>query len=355
LTDGELYSKLWERKRPERHAPAEGAAIYDIPTSATLMSIRVGRILLIDDSLLVQRLVCARLTDEGYEVHVCSDGDEGIRQAHSLNPDVILLDVQMPGADGFEICRRLKSDPETASIPILFLTAQAETRDKVRGLDLGALDYVSKPFDPVELRARVRAAHRIKSLVEMLEREARIDGLTGLHNRRFFDQRLREEVDRCNRYGVGLALMLLDVDRFKAINDGYGHAVGDRVLVETASVLSTVVRSSDMVARVGGEEFAILAPEQSLEQAVYAAERIRRRLGKTTIPYKGSELSVTVSMGVSVRIDKGPDGLMETADLSMYAAKQNGRNRVYFWGPSGPEPSPLAAISRGDGGVAAEC
>jgi diguanylate cyclase (GGDEF)-like protein len=289
------------------------------------------RVLIIDDSVVIQRLVQARLQADGFEVVTCGDGAEAVDLAKETAPDVILLDIDMPSVNGFDACRNLKEDAETSKIPIIFLTAQTKTEDKVRGLDIGAVDYVTKPFDPVELRARVRSAYRTKYLMDLLEKKAQIDGLTGLYNRAFFDARIKEEMERARRYENPLAIVLFDVDRFKMCNDTYGHSFGDVVLAEVADTARTVARSTDLVARYGGEEFVVIATEQDLEGARAVAERLREGVADLELTHNGARVPVTASFGVSSTVEIGYDdvqALVDAADRALYAAKEGGRNRV---------------------------
>ncbi len=223
-----------------------------------------NRVLVIDDEESIHKLVVARLRPEGLEVISEFDGERGIERAVSGQPDVILLDIGLPNVDGFEVCRRLKEHPSTRNIPIIFLTGTTDTESKVRGLDLGAVDYVTKPFDQVELRARVRAALRTKRLQDILEQQSFLDGLTGLWNRSYLDRRLEAELNVARRYGRPLTLVLADVDHFKRVNDSYGHLFGDIVLQGIAEGLRAYARRSDIVARYGGEEFAILLTDTTL-------------------------------------------------------------------------------------------
>lgn len=289
------------------------------------------RVLIIDDSVVIQRLVQARLRADGFEVSTGSDGAEAVELTKQIQPDVILLDIDMPRVNGFDACRGLKDDSDTSKVPVIFLTAQTKTEDKVRGLDIGAVDYVTKPFDPVELRARVRSAYRTKYLMDLLEQKAQIDGLTGLYNRAFFDARIKEEIDRARRYGNPLAIVIFDVDRFKRLNDTYGHSFGDVVLAEVAETARLVARASDVVARYGGEEFVIILPEQDLDGARSVAERVREGIAELELAHNGERAPVTASFGVSSTVEIGYDSvqaLVNSADKALYAAKEGGRNRV---------------------------
>lgn len=305
------------------------------------------RVLIIDDSVVIQRLVQARLRADGFEVATGNDGSEAIELAKNFQPDVILLDIDMPVMNGFDACRALKDNSTTSSVPVIFLSSQTRTEDKVRGLDIGAIDYVTKPFDPVELRARVRSAYRTKYLLELLEQKAQIDGLTGLYNRAFFDARIKEEMERARRYRHSLALVIFDVDRFKRLNDTYGHSFGDVVLAEVAETARLIARQTDVVARYGGEEFVITLPEQTLEGAAQLAERVREGIEELQLRHNGEKISVTASFGVASTIEVGYESIPElvnTADRMLYAAKESGRNRVCVASKERLQQSELATV-----------
>jgi diguanylate cyclase (GGDEF)-like protein len=294
-----------------------------------------NRVLVIDDNESIHKLVVARLRPEGLEVIGEDDGERGIERAVSSQPDVILLDIGLPNVDGFEVCRRLKEHPSTRNIPIIFLTGTTDTESKVRGLDLGAVDYVTKPFDQVELRARVRAALRTKRLQDILEQQSFLDGLTGLWNRSYLDRRLESELNVARRYGRPLTLVLADVDHFKRVNDRLGHLYGDIVLQGIAEGLRAYARRSDIVARYGGEEFAILLTDTTLRSAVHVSERLRMSAENRHFEARAEVVSVTASFGVACSEDIGglltPEELIRAADLALYASKDAGRNCVHMY------------------------
>ena len=294
-----------------------------------------NRVLVIDDSESIHKLVIARLRPEGLEVIGESDGERGIERAVADQPDVILLDISLPNVDGFEVCRRLKEHASTRNIPIIFLTGTADTKSKVRGLDLGAVDYVTKPFDQVELRARVRAALRTKRLQDILEQQSFLDGLTGLWNRSYLDRRLESELNVARRYGRPLTLVLADVDHFKRVNDSLGHLFGDIVLQGIAEGLRAYARRSDIVARYGGEEFAILLTDTNLRSAVHVSERLRMSAESRHFEARSELVSVTASFGVACSEEIGPvltpEELIRAADVALYASKDAGRNCVHVY------------------------
>ena len=292
------------------------------------------KVLVIDDSEPIHKLVAARLRPEGLEVVCELDGERGIERAVSDPPDLILLDVELPDLDGFEVCRRMKEHPATRDVPIIFLTGTTSTDSKVRGLDLGAVDYVTKPFDQVELRARVRAALRTKRLQDILEQQSFLDGLTGLWNRAYMDRRMESELNVTRRYGRPLSLVLADVDHFKAVNDTHGHLFGDVVLQGVAEALRAHARRSDIVNRYGGEEFAILLVDTDLHAAMYVAERLRVAIEERRFEVHGELQRVTASLGIScsrnLSGELSCEQMIATADSALYAAKDAGRDCTWM-------------------------
>ena len=285
------------------------------------------KVLMIDDEKLMHTVVKARLADDGIDFHSATSGHEGIALARQIKPDVILLDVQMAQPDGFEVCRQLKADSLLSPIPIIFLTAITSTEDKVRGLNLGAIDYITKPFDAAELQARVRAALRTKELTDMLSTRAMIDGLTGLWNRAYFDARLGAQIAEAKRHAHPFSCILADADRFKLINDTHGHGFGDFVLRGLARLMQESCRAEDVVCRYGGEEFAILTPGVSASSAAQFAERLRHNIERQPFTRNGLSISVTCSFGIA-DAPLVPEGLTEASDKALYQSKSDGRNRV---------------------------
>lgn len=295
-------------------------------------------VLVVDDCPFVHRLLHARLRAESIRIESVERGEDAIPRATNINPALMLLDLNMPGMDGFEILRRLKDDPRTRDIPVIVLSGQDSAEDKVTAFDLGAVDFISKPFDMTELRARIRVALRMQALVQMLAQRAQIDGLTGLCNRASFDTRWRQEYERAARQGSALSLAMIDLDEFKSINDTYGHPAGDAVLGSVAQLLQRSIRSSDVACRFGGEEFVLILPETSPEEAVRLCERIRagcQALAWARHPGR----AVTLSAGIAGTDSASSHPLaawIETADQNLYAAKRAGRNRVVATDLGGP-------------------
>jgi diguanylate cyclase (GGDEF)-like protein len=298
-----------------------------------------NRVLVVDDSEFIHELVRARLREEGLQVEHELTGEAGIRHAIEVRPDLILLDIELPDVDGFEVCRRLKERGETRTIPVIFLTGQSDTKAKVRGLDLGAVDYVTKPFDEVELRARVRAALRTKRLQDLLQQQSFLDGLTGLWNRSYLDHRLEGELNIARRYERRLSLLLGDIDHFKRVNDTHGHLFGDYVIQRIAEALSTHARRSDIACRYGGEEFALLLPSAGLDEASVVAERLRVAVEASPFELRAAPVHVTISFGVASTEGLDPlttESLIARADRALYNAKEAGRNCVHVYVPDRP-------------------
>ncbi len=284
------------------------------------------KVLLIDDSPQIHTLVRARLAGEPITVHSAQSSSEGLAMVKELMPDLILLDVDMPDPDGFEVCRRLKADSATHGIPVVFLTGASSPDERIFGLELGAVDYVTKPFNPAELRARVRASLRTKYLMDLLAKRAQIDGLTGLWNRTHFEERLKQEQSLSSRTGHSLSCIMADVDHFKSINDTYGHPFGDEALRGIAGVLSDVGRTEDIICRLGGEEFVILCPNTPITGAARMAERCREAILNMSLMHQGKPVRVTCSFGVA---EQGCEpSMIDAADKALYEAKREGRDRV---------------------------
>jgi two-component system, cell cycle response regulator len=287
------------------------------------------KLLIIDDSPDALEVVKMRLAKESLDI-LCADGGiAGLEAAHREKPDLILLDLDMPDMSGFEVCRALKADVDLCMIPVLFLTGSTTAEDKVHGLDLGAVDYVAKPFDAFELCARVRAALRTKHLQDLLIEHASIDPLTGLPNRRALLERLQREWARIERHGGHLAFIMADVDHFKLVNDTYGHHIGDKLLQEVARAIARQCRETDLPARYGGEEFAVVVPCETAAGAAQLAERCRQEVAKVRVTVRNEKVGATASFGVAEATNlSSPEALVKQADEAMYRAKGTGRNCV---------------------------
>ncbi len=292
----------------------------------------MATLLLVDDedvNLYALKLV---LESRGYACVTARNGVDALRLAEEKSPDAILLDIQMPVMDGYEVCRRLKQSETTRSIPLLFLTARYRDHLEVaKGLDLGANDYVTKPFSSQELLARVGVMVRLRNAEEVMRKVSQTDDLTGLHNRRFLQDRLDQELHRAVRGSGMISCILLDIDHFKTINDGHGHAAGDFVLSSVAEIMRQHIRKSDLAVRFGGDEFLLILFDNDKEGALRVAERIRTDVASRQFPFDGRRVPVTVSSGVSAYPEDGmttSEELLARADQALYDAKAAGRNVV---------------------------
>ena len=305
----------------------------------------IQRVLVIDDSKNVHALIKARLAGEPLELHFCPASDQGLALAPQLLPDLILLDIDMPDLDGLEVCRRLKAQPATMIIPIVLLTGAGATEEKLRGLELGAVDYITKPFEPAELRARVRAALRTKYLIDLLNKKAMIDGLTGLWNRTFFDQTLAAQLSLSRRSGQPISVVICDLDHFKEINERCGHLTGDEALRVVAACMQATCRMEDVVCRFSGEAFGIIVPNTPADRAAIMAERLRSNIEKLKLQHRGVPVTITCSFGISDAARSGETQIVPAARTALERAKQNGRNRIEIAPPTNPPKLTLAKAS----------
>jgi two-component system cell cycle response regulator len=303
------------------------------------------RILVVDDHEDNIELLRARLEARGYEVEGANDGQAALDAVRRVCPDLILLDVMMPKMDGIEVVRRLKANAELPFIPVIMQTALDSTENKVEGLDAGADDYITKPINFAELEARVNSLLRIKALqTDLAARERELselndklrlisltDGLTEVENRRSLELHLHEMWQHSMRLHEPIALIICDIDKFKAVNDNYGHQAGDSVLKEFAQLLKSEAREIDRVGRYGGEEFLLILSGTVLDAAVTFAERLREKVEGHTFSYVGGTLRRTMSCGVAAAPHpkvKDQEALLRAADDALYVAKETGRNRV---------------------------
>lgn len=301
-------------------------------------------LLLVDDAPSIHRLLAFKLKNEGIEFLAAFSGSEGYELAASNQPSLVLLDLHLPDQDGLATLVSLKNDPRTIDIPVIMLSGDTDSANKVRAFELGAMDFVTKPFDIHELRARIHSAIRIHSLMHMLEKRAQIDGLTGLWNRAHFNDRMSTELSQSQRNKTPLSLVLCDLDHFKKVNDVFGHPAGDAVLQGFAKIVTSELRSYDVACRYGGEEFAIIFPDATGAQARSICERIRKAIEARRWP-NYPEIRATASFGVT---DRGlaadtAESWIEAADRCLYEAKQGGRNRVVGFAP--PAEMPRLALA----------
>ncbi len=305
---------------------------------------RLPTILIVDDVPANLLLLTQLLDGQSYDVRPVTKGAMALAAARAIRPDLILLDIRMPDMDGYTVCRELKADPETSSIPIIFVSALDDIDGKVRAFECGGVDYVTKPFQPAEVLARVRthlALAQARTALEMANRElqrslareaelARIDWLTGVYNRSHFYELATHEFAIATRYDQPLAICMLDVDHFKQINDRYGHLIGDQVLCTVAQTAARQIRAADCIGRFGGEEFILLLPNTDISSGLMLAERLRASIAALRIQTEKGEITVTISLGVAGRqpADAVIERLIDRADQALYAAKRQGRNCV---------------------------
>jgi diguanylate cyclase (GGDEF)-like protein len=297
------------------------------------------QVLIAEDEPATRRLLEATLQRWGYTVCVTCDGTAAWQALEAPEgPRLAIIDGQMPGMDGVEVCRRVRSLPADRYIYCILLTSRSGKEEVARGLESGADDYLRKPFEPVELRARLRVGSRTIALHaeliaarEALRVQATRDALTGVLNRGAVLDALAREVGRSTRMGQAVGLLLADVDFFKRVNDTFGHAAGDAVLCEVTRRLGEGVRPYDLVGRLGGEEFLVVLPDCDAAETFQLGERLRTRIGSAPISFEGEPISVTVSIGAAVCVPDAPstsEALIHAADVALYRAKRAGRDRV---------------------------
>ena len=308
------------------------------------MSSKVDKpiVMIVDDTPTNIRVLAESLRTD-YRIRVAPSGQAALELIERQgSPDLILLDIMMPEMDGYEVCRRLKENPATKGIPVIFVTARDDAVDEERGLRLGAVDYIVKPFHLPIVAARVHNHIKLKMKSDLLESLAMLDALTNIPNRRRFDESLQEEWLRARRSMQPISIIMADIDHFKRYNDHYGHGAGDICLIKVATALaSSVERPGDLVARFGGEEFIALLPETNFEGARLVAERFRNHVEALQLTHKFSKASdlVSISVGFSTvhpHLEDDANVLLKQADHMLYQAKRKGRNRVY-----GAEQKPL--------------
>ena len=279
------------------------------------------------------RLLESKLTEYGHRVTAAHSGEEALGLARDLAPQLILLKVSLPGMDGFEVCRRLKANHDTRDIPVVFLTVAGEEIDKMNGLHVGGLDYISTPFDDAELLARTTWALRLKQLQDELSVPAEEDKLTGLLNRSFFNVQYHRECNRSRRYDSLFAVVMVDIDRFQQVNSLHGAAFGDLVLKELATILREQTRESDYVARWGSNEFVLMLPEGDLPKAIRFAKKLYGVIAAHEFGPAETKVRLTVSIGVASRQNLGgrdPGELLKLARESLHAAKEQGGDKIVY-------------------------
>lgn len=292
-------------------------------------------LMIVDDTRTNRHILASLLADEDRQIILCNNGEEALAQATEASPDLILLDIVMPGIDGLEVCRRLKQDKLTEHIPIIFITALSQVADEEHGLNLGAVDYITKPFSPPIVCARVRnhlqlcrMAKELKQMNTELATLATTDPLTGAYNRRFFMEALQTECRRNARYQGDFCLLMMDIDHFKQINDRRGHSVGDMAIKIFYNLIHDSLRDSDILGRLGGDEFAAILTNTTVDDAHFLAERLCGRIRQLEIGYAEESFHMTTSIGVAGYYTGRTtvESLLNDADIALYQAKQKGRN-----------------------------
>lgn len=288
-------------------------------------------VMIVDDTKANINLLERALAGYGYNISVAFSGEMALELIPKLKPDLILLDIMMPQIDGYEVCKQLKNDPEVRDIPVIFITAKTDTNSILEGFNLGAVDFITKPFHVPEVCARVKTHLTLSAAIKKLTRDSETDPLTGLFNRRTFLNKIEHEALRFRRTQKPFSLIFGDIDFFKKINDTYGHSAGDAVLISVSNLLKTGKREIDQVARWGGEEFLILLPETDLNGAVLLAQKLRELVSNIPTHHEDQKICVTMSFGVSsYDKDTNIEKTIDIADQRLYLAKNSGRNKVVF-------------------------
>lgn len=294
---------------------------------------RNGRILVVDDAMENIQILHHALRDE-HEVLFALSGEKALEVALEQQPDLILLDAVMPGMDGYAVCAALQASPRLQDIPVIFVTALNQPEDETRALEAGAVDFISKPFNVAVVRARVRSQLTIKRQADAMRELSMTDGLTGVANRRSFNEALDAEWRRCARAGLPVSVIMIDVDHFKLYNDNYGHQAGDLCLQQVSAAMARCAsRPQDLLARYGGEEFILLLPQEAAPGAEVVARRILDEVRALAIAHAAAPTTpfVSISLGVCTALppldSTDSDTLVRMADSQLYRAKQDGRNR----------------------------
>lgn len=293
--------------------------------------IKQPTILIVDD-MTTNILILSDLLKDEYEIKVAKNGEKAIEIVNSQNIDLILLDVEMPNLNGYEVCKILKASDKTKNIPIIFITARSSETDEEKGLNLGAIDYVTKPFSKTIVKLRIRNQIKLKEKTDLLEQLSMYDSLTNIKNRRFFDEIFEKTYQETKRDKTNLALIMIDIDHFKSYNDNYGHGKGDRILQEIAqSISNTLNRPNDLVARYGGEEFVALIKDLSSEGLVTIANNILNSIRDLKIKHDYSDVStyLTASMGIAhfdANNKVSKIKILMAADENLYKIKNSEKN-----------------------------
>jgi len=308
-------------------------------------------ILVIDDQPANLEVLVSFLKEHHFNIRIAETGEWALQVLETYKPDIIILDVMMPEMDGFETCRRIKANKDTADIPVIFMTALESVQDKVTGFESGGVDYITKPFQQIEVLARInvhiglrKQKLKLEQQKELLKMISITDDLTGLFNRRHMTTILDQEFGRCLRYGTDLSCLLVDLDHFKRINDTYGHDFGDIVLRKFSENMARTIRATDSAFRYGGEEFLILLPQTDINGAIQISENIRKRAENEKVTYKNISTRVTLSGGLCSFHQHHPRTSKEMitfSDNALYTSKKAGRNRMSVYGKYSSKSFPL--------------
>lgn len=290
----------------------------------------MSRILIVDDVASNVQILSVHLQDEGYRVMETQRGDEAIELLKQYDDiDLVLLDVEMPKMSGLDVLKIIKSEPDTKDVPVILVTANGDDDSVVDGLDMGAFDYVIKPYSLSVLMARVRSALREKERLNLLEKWATTDPLTGLYNRRYFFEQANREIERSTRNQSPLTFVIMDIDHFKKVNDQYGHLLGDDVLEILAALFKESLRKVDICCRFGGEEFVLCLPDTDQDTAFEVAERVRKQAKKLSFETDKETIHITISMGIaSYKQNDSLETVLKRADEALYLAKDSGRDQT---------------------------
>ncbi len=292
---------------------------------------RGSSILIVDDDPEALKLLHYILLEQNYNVETSRNGSEALALVKEISFDLILLDLHMPGLNGIEICKILKESRQGKEIPIIFISGQSEIYNKVEGFDVGCIDFITKPFDPLELLSRVKTHINLKLERDQLKEMALMDGLTKLYNHSFFHDRLSQEISKSKRHNLPLSIIMIDLDDFKLINDTFGHKAGDKALIKTSSTILRIIREEDIAGRYGGEEFAIILPNTEYQAAYKVAEKIRTSIKK--IKWTIKDFGLTVSGGVYTLKNENVNELIEKVDMLLYKAKDKGKDMIVTSSP----------------------
>ncbi len=290
----------------------------------------IKHILVVDDSTEIHPIINAILSSESVQVTSATDPGYGLTLAGSMKPDLILLDVDMPGMDGYEFCRQMKANAEMWAVPVIFLTARSNTDQKVQGLHLGAVDYIAKPFSPTELLARVAGALRTQSVITNLQKSSLIDTLTGLGNGRMFETRLRGEISERERSPKPLSCAYIDVDGFQNINKFYGEPFGDQVLRKVSEAIRAVFRPEDVPCRLNGDDFAVLLPDTELADAMTLSQKLKNELSTASLRYRDATIPVTCGIGLSTARGLYDHQVLERAKDAIEKGSTRNSNGLWF-------------------------